>query len=109
MLLEAEMDPGLCYARLQKDMRSDSYSGTLRPRNLSVRQSAQTLPPDLITPSDSHPWAINKFNFCSATKGEITWKAESKFHVPYLVCMYVQVNRMGMGFTFLFKFVFLHA
>lgn len=43
------------------------------------------------------------------TKGEVIWKAESKFHVPYLVCMCVQVHRMAVAFTFLFKFVFLHA
>lgn len=29
--------------------------------------------------------------------------------MPYLVCLCVEVHRMVVGFTFLFKFVFLHA
>lgn len=49
MLLEAEMDPGLCYAWLQKDMRSDSYSGTLWPHNLSVRTPGNQHKPSLLT------------------------------------------------------------
>lgn len=37
-------------------------------------------------------------NFCSETKGAVTWKTGSKFCKPYLGRMDVRVHRTGMGF-----------
>lgn len=37
-------------------------------------------------------------NFCSTTKGAVTWKRGTKCHKPYRGCTHVQVHRMGTGF-----------